>query len=289
MKFDYAKLAREYDRWVTRETGGNANYTPKEIGDIAQRLTTAASEGDCRILGSRLSYLANWHARSGVVRISQGQTAGWLELRKFGDYEFWDDRIRCRSYDRMANKRMAEDFTPTLLNAGKCGIVCMALSDWTEASWMAQRLDQSRSDGSIQPWSWKLAVPHLVIALDRYRTGRTDLNDLETGIYRSVFDSWNDSTGLAKALLDVADYHAANLKDEGNRRYGEFARPPIDIFPAELVAIHRVRESLGLETPAIDHPVVKTPFATPPRDLKPEPDDLLAKVLDKVRTIIPDL
>jgi hypothetical protein len=34
---------------------------------------------------------------------------------------------------------------------------------------------------------------------------------------------------------------------------------------------------------------MKTPFANPPKDLRPQPDELLTQVLDKVRTIIPDL
>ncbi len=34
---------------------------------------------------------------------------------------------------------------------------------------------------------------------------------------------------------------------------------------------------------------MKTPFANPPEDLRPKPDELLTQVLDKVRTIIPDL
>jgi len=188
----------------------------------------------------------------------------------------------------LANK-FHVDFIASILDAGKCGILCTALNAWNEASWMAQRLQQSRSDGSISAWAWDLAVPRLVIALHRYAAGQEDVSDLEPGVYQTIFEFWNNSAELQKALLNVADYHVENLKDKGAERFGEFARPPVDIFPAELIAIQRVREQLGLETPSIDHPLMKTPFASPPKDFRPEPDQLLKQVLEKVRTIIPDL
>jgi len=154
---------------------------------------------------------------------------------------------------------------------------------------MAERLQQSRTDGSITPWSWYHAVPRLVIALHRHLAGRKEVSDLELGVYKSVFDQWDDQAGLQQALLGAANYHVANLRDKSNEDIAEFTHPPVDIFPAELIAIQRVRETLRLETPPIDHPLMKTPFANPPKDLHPEPDELLNQVLDRVRSIIPDL
>jgi len=289
MKFDYRKLVNQYLTWVERETGGNPNYVPREIGEIAQELKEPLSEGKCRGLGQELSYLANWHARRGVVIASRGDASGWFDLCKAARYEFWNIRIRSRSYDRAENKIKADNFTPSIINAGQCGISCMALNAWTEAAWMAQRLQQSRADGSITPWSWPHAVPRLVIGLHRYLAGQKDVSDLELGIYKNIFEHWDDRAVLQQALLSAADYHVQNLRDKGSEDIAEFTHPPVDIFPAELVAIQRVREKLGLETPPIDHPLMKTPFADPPGDLRYESDELLNKVLEKVRTIIPDL
>ncbi|HEX4263312.1 MAG TPA: hypothetical protein VH597_03150 [Verrucomicrobiae bacterium] len=288
MSYNYDKLTSQYLAWVERQTGGRANYLPKEADDIPKALVTAASEGDCRGMAQNLSYLGNWYARHGVVEISRGNAGGWTELSLAALDMFWRIRIKCRSYDRTENKIKASNFAPSILDAGKCGILCFSLNGWAEAGWMGRRLEQSREDESLTPWTWKHAVPRLVIALHRYLEGNKNLSDLELGAYEDIFGHWEDSDGLKKALLQAADYHAANLKDKGND-IAEFSGAPIDIMPAELVSIQRVREKLGLETPAIDHPLMKTPLANPPRDLKFTPDDLLTKVIDKVGTIIPDL
>lgn len=288
MKFNYKKLVQDYRLWVDRETAGNPDFVPADVAEIRELLRTGSSEADCRLLGLNLSYVANWYGRRGVCLIAQGDPKGWSDLSASALNDFWNIRICCHTYDQLQNK-FRVSFLASILDAGQCGILCTALNAWNEASWMAQRLQQSRSDGSISAWGWDLAVPRLVIALHRYAAGQKDVSDLELGVYKTIFDRWNDSAELQKALLYVADYHVENLKDKGAQRFGEFARPPVDIFPAELVAIQRVRERLGLETPAIDHPLMKTPFANPPKDLRPEPDELLTQVLKKVRTIIPDL
>jgi hypothetical protein len=289
MKFDYGKLTRQYVKWVERETGGNPVYEPAEIGEIIKTLKEPLTEGKCRGLGQELSYLANWNARRGVVLISEGDARGWFNLLRSAQYSFWNIRIRSRSYDRAENKLKALDFTASIIDAGQCGIACMALGAWTETEWMAHRLQQSRTDGSITPWTWYHAVPRLVIALQRFVEVRKDVGDLELAVYKDIFVHWNNRINLQQALLSAADYHVENLRDKSNAGIAEFTHPPVDIFPAELIAVQRVREKLGLKTPAIDHPLMNTPFASPPKDLRPEPDELLAEVLYNVRTIIPDL
>jgi hypothetical protein len=282
-------LVRQYLAWVEREIGGRANYLPKEAGEILNALASTTTEGECRGLAQNLSYLANWYSRHGVVEISRGNPAGWLELSLAALDIFWGIRTKCRSYDRMENKIKARNFAPSILDAGKCGVLCMSLNGWTEADWMARRLEQSRKDDSLKPWTWEQAVPRLVIALHRYLGGNKNLSDLELGVYENIFGHWDDQAGLKKALIQAADYHAENLEDKSDEDIAEFNAIPINIMPAELISIQRVREKLGLETPAIDHPLMKTPLANPPRDLNFKPDELLTKVIDKVRTIIPDL
>jgi len=283
VRFDSQKLVREYVAWVQRQTGGKPNYVPAEINQIAQLLGQGATDANCRKLGRRLSYLANWYAREGVVNLSLSNAGAWAELLKAAQFEFWNIRIWCRSYDRLPNKFRADELSASIIDAGQCGILCMALGAWTEAEWMAHRLQQSRSDGSIGPWTWYHAVPRLVIALQRRLAGQRDVSDLELGVYKDVFDQWDNQANLRQALLDAANYHVENLRDKSNADIAEFTHPPVDIVPAELIAIQRVREKLGLETPSINHPLMQTPFADPPRSLSPEPDELLGQVLDKVR------
>ena len=289
-KFNYKKLVKEYLDWVERQTEGIPGFVPVEdIEKIEAILNESVSEINCRQLGMLLSYVGTWHYRNGVCLIAAGDVAGWRELHTAARYKYAEIRILCLVYDQSKNKFLAGYHVPSILFAGVRGLMCMAIGTWEEADWMARRLSQGRSDGSIVGWDYSLSVPYLIIALHRYLEGRTDVGDLELGVYKSVFEHWDDMEGLKKTLLDLADYHVDNIRGLTKTRVGEFSGPPVDIFPAEMVAIRRVRERLGLETPAIDHPLMQTPFADPPRDILSESDDLLDRALAKVRTIIPDL
>lgn len=230
VKFAYEKLLRDYVKWVDRETGGNAGYTPRELDEVEGLLSKPPSDGVCLGLGQELSYLANWYARSGVVKIGRGDSQGWRELDRSRSYSFWNIRIRSRIYDRAENKRKVEDITASIVDSGHCGVLCFALNATADAEWMAQRLQQSRTDESIAPWSWPHTVPRLVIALQRYLGGQTSVGDLELGGYKAVFANWDRPEGLQRALLDAADYHVQHLEDRDGDDIAEFSRPPVDSF-----------------------------------------------------------
>jgi hypothetical protein len=61
-------------------------------------------------------------------------------------------------------------------------------------------------------------------------------------------------------------------------------------FPTTVLAFVRMRECLGLATPAIDHPLMKAPYSQLPPKRPVYTDPLLEKVLDRLRREeLPDL
>lgn len=93
-----------------------------------------------------------------------------------------------------------------------------------------------------------------------------------------------DPDKLAPILVAACDTHVQRIAltsreiDSGNF---EFGSPFEAVYPAEILAILNLRRSLGLPNPSIDHPLMKTPYAslTCPPGMRFEPDELLMRFL----------
>jgi hypothetical protein len=97
----------------------------------------------------------------------------------------------------------------------------------------------------------------------------------ESGPYMRIIESWGEPELLARAICDAADFHCQRIEDKSNKFFSEFRDAPYDFFPAEILAIYKVREELGLETPAVDHPLLQTPFSTPTGNYNDVNDEML--------------
>jgi hypothetical protein len=62
----------------------------------------------------------------------------------------------------------------------------------------------------------------------------------------------------------------------------EFSGFPESVFPAEILAVYRVRQDLGLPTPKVRHPLLETPLGRVPSPLPRVPDDVLDRVITAV-------
>ena len=101
-------------------------------------------------------------------------------------------------------------------------------------------------------------------------------------VYRDLLDSWDDDRAFADRLVAVADYHVEQAFDDSDDETQDFFHPLYRLFPVEILAIKRVREEQGRSMPEIDHPLMQTPLAKPPKTLPSVQDDLLKAVSDKI-------
>ncbi|WP_225790414.1 hypothetical protein [Pseudomonas sp. Marseille-P8916] len=98
---------------------------------------------------------------------------------------------------------------------------------------------------------------------------------------------------LLPVLLTACDTHVERIAltsrelDSGNF---EFGSPFEAVYPAEILAILNLRRSLGLATPFINHPLMKTPYAalTCPPGTRFEKDELLERFLLAARKYDPE-
>jgi hypothetical protein len=78
MKFDYRKVVQQYVVWMEREKGSGLNFLTRHRNKVLQELKTAASEGDSRVIGQELSYLANWYAGKASCSFPEASHKGGL-------------------------------------------------------------------------------------------------------------------------------------------------------------------------------------------------------------------
>jgi hypothetical protein len=104
------------------------------------------------------------------------------------------------------------------------------------------------------------------------------VHEHDLGAYAGILSNWDIPEALAEPLVTACDYHCENLR-ERNDNLAEFDEPPFDLYPVEILAIYKVREGLGLETPKIDHPLMSTPLASlASRDVTPIDDPIIRRV-----------
>ncbi len=87
-----------------------------------------------------------------------------------------------------------------------------------------------------------------------------DIESRDLGPYADLFRYWDDPTSIAGAIRKMCDYHCQNMIDKGLDE--EFDVAPFDLYPVEILAVYKIRERLGLETPIIEHPLLATPMGS---------------------------
>lgn len=111
-----------------------------------------------------------------------------------------------------------------------------------------------------------------------------------------LVQQWNTANEdeVQRVLLDACDVHVSRIgltnKEFDSGKF-EFDSPYLAVYPAEILAVLRLRESQGLTAPTLDHPLMKTPYAgiTSGADVAQEPDELLEGLLAAARRRDPDI
>ena len=70
---------------------------------------------------------------------------------------------------------------------------------------------------------------------------------------------------------------------------GEFSSLPFDAFPAEILAIYRIRQSLGLSIPPVDHQLLAPAWTKLPEHIPFKPDPLLRELIAVIQREEPAL
>lgn len=118
---------------------------------------------------------------------------------------------------------------------------------------------------------------------------KTDAADIPE--YRAVLDCWRDVTTerLTPALLRCCDWHLEQTAQGNDEISYEFEDSYAFAYPIEILAVLRLRESIGLQNPKLDHPLMNSPLGVLP---PPQPwytDELLDNFEAILRKDLPQM
>jgi hypothetical protein len=66
---------------------------------------------------------------------------------------------------------------------------------------------------------------------------------------------------LNSALVEACNYHVAQSRNDTNKEIFDITQTPFQLYPAEILAVIRLREQRGLQQPTVDHPLMDMPTA----------------------------
>lgn len=241
------------------------------------------------LIASTLDGLGTVHATRGLVGLFDGREGAWLDIERSWLYRSWEARLRIKVAAQSAFlgqfRGVGTGLSQSAHNAVLVLAYDLAFASGRRTVWMVQPLtDVLRGDPRDRPDREHLE--RFVLAIEGFAQGRAaPVAEVdEMGVYGEVVRSWSDPKRLRDALLAACEYHCENMVDTGDEDFTpEFRDPPFDLVPAEILAVIRVRERLGLETPAVDHPLLALDFfrhAAAAAEVRIE-DDLIARVSDK--------
>ncbi|WP_146400625.1 hypothetical protein [Pseudobythopirellula maris] len=86
----------------------------------------------------------------------------------------------------------------------------------------------------------------------------------DLGPFQGIVDHWRAPDRLGDALVTALDYHCNNFDDGGHRTpWAPFKHTPFSLVPVWYFALLKRRREEGLETPEVDHPLLRLPTARP--------------------------
>lgn len=276
-EIDRQRIVKDLADWIARPQ----NYdllVRQSISDIRGHLENLQPS-----LSLCLGYIATWEAVFGERQLFEGDMEGWTAIQRSYQYSCWSKRIRLAFLDAGRGQKNAyiSEFALLLAHA-------IVLRDDVFAAFLGTRLVEALVAGDKRFLGWDVTPfePFMVKVYSRWRGVSLESVPVKTAtsdIYERIMQTWSDSESLSQALVHACEYHITRSDDTNNPDFPEFVKAPYSYFPVEILAIQRIRFEQGLLPCSVDHPIMHTPLASVPESIPIVKDELLDKVIEKVR------
>ncbi|MEZ5966334.1 MAG: hypothetical protein R3F56_21040 [Planctomycetota bacterium] len=229
-----------------------------------------------RMAGSASSIveqMGTYHLVVGQAAVLRGEVAGWQQMRLGSRYRSEALLLRSRHWRNIPDPGWSP-FTP--LTAAHTTAVCLALADPEAGPW----LDLFRGGMSERFWQHAGEYPRFMQAIADLRAGDAPRVGADLlGDYAAVIESWRDVGALEAALNRALDRHRERSKTKRKGDLAEFEDVVVYAFPAEVLAVVRVREAIGLPVPELTHALWQSPLTCGCAEGPWPSDDTLATIM----------
>jgi hypothetical protein len=240
-----------------------------------------------------LTSLSYYYGIRGTLGVIDGREGAWDDIDRSVAYQFWGVRVAAGcTFKRLKAGQDADSIRLYHELPVAASLFCYAvvheLHEWQKQIWRLLTKAIS-TPGAVNPVYWRDQGSFELFVLRRFEgtafAGREFrwpdyLQSPDLGPYWDVINHWDHPSDFPQALRQICDYHCQNLEQLSHRDpRPPFIEPPFDLMPYEVLAIRKLRISLGLEMPEIDHPLMATPLAVHDRPFTaPYSDDVLNRV-----------
>lgn len=276
-------------RKTTNEPGYAETQRSSLAANVEQQLSSPTLDN---LLGTMLECQkgAIFEGAVGAAKAAHGEQDGWQHLQLGLAYLGWYHRLSVGLFRR---GRIQRGFT--LLPPNKLAL-CLAHAVTARedalANWCGQTLVEFlTTDGGLYTAWYTPFEPFMAHLYTRWRKLPPPVNAVRCvslGVYQRVLDDWDDNGRFAAAIAEACNYHlhhAIPLIAPG----AEFTFAAYDVFPAEMLAIKRVRDEQGLSWPEVKHPLLDTPLFHPPERMPAVKNELIDRVAAVVREVMPEV
>jgi hypothetical protein len=268
---------------------GMPQWADDQERDARSGADSGLQEGGFRavkVLPVDLGQLSAAYAVRGTLDLLDGKSAGWKSVDMSASFCYWEVKLHAKAFFWSAAKGRPQDVFPftathTCRTAHLLAYsIIFGLNDW-EAELQDNLVKMTAELEKRVPEVWAEAVYEPFVLMLHHKTFGSDLprhvTDRKLGPYENILSRWDQPEKLGEAIASACDYHCQRMSDSTLGH--EFHVQPFDLYPVEILAIYKVRERLGLETPIVDHPLMSTPLASlAARDLKPIDDPIIRRV-----------
>jgi hypothetical protein len=176
-------------------------------------------------------------------------------------------------------------------SGARCLAQAITFKDDAFSDWCGQRMvqDARKADGFFREWKATPFHPFMARLYARWREPEADVNTEALnglGVYQPLFDGWNNEAHVASSLLQICNYHCER-RFSTEQEDTEFWHSPFQVFPAEILAIRRVRQEQVGVVPVVNHPLLDTPLGQVPSSVLLSNDELLSRVITKIKSELP--
>ncbi|MBM3997136.1 MAG: hypothetical protein FJ303_23745 [Planctomycetes bacterium] len=232
----------------------------------------------------KMQLLSSWHGMHAIYDLLNDNPAGWRHLHASFLYRVWHARINGGYQDAGYSKAVFDIWEMGLGFAHSIAVREDGFMDWQGQEFLNSLAGKNNK---YRGWEERCFEVFSVALYAMFRNKAMNFAEglaVPLGVYQEVFDSWHDPIGLGRALVNVCEHHWVETNDlEDLGHVGAFSWAPYSIFPVEMLAIRRIREEAGLPMPDIEHPLMKTLFAAPPREMPVVHEEALTCIVERAR------
>jgi hypothetical protein len=275
--------------WLNK--AGNRGIWETDLRSIDQALERADAGRELNLADS-LTSAGNWHAVNGLIALCDCLIhEGWKRIHTAWLYESMALRFRISEFRKgrvLGPFRPLKSLTLETNASALCLAYALVVRRQFEMEFFGDAVRMMIMDNDAVPEShWEYhSVPsfmvQLLALLRRERLDGSRATGRDLGAYQAIIDAWNEPSALGEALYNACDFHCQRIEDNSDEFFAEFRDPPFDLVPAEILAVYSVRNSLGLDTPSVEHPLLVAPFNTPMGN----PSEIEDPLLDRVEAVL---